>query len=162
MRAVCTRSGRRGWGVYAHTRGLCRSEGVELSLLFSPRNDGKNTSWREEALLFRREDPFRPSANPSFVSFRLPFFFFFSNRPPSFLDRASPPERGGNHGGEKPQLLCRDSQPDSLLFLVIILCAVLLSFVAIALATRQINRNLSPIRVYSCDLNFSFGDFWTE
>lgn len=93
MRAVCTRSGRRGWGVYAHTRGLCRSEGVELSLLFSPRDDGKNTSWREEALLFRREDPFRPSANPSFVSFRLPFFFFFQTDHPLFW--TAPPHRKG-------------------------------------------------------------------
>lgn len=145
MRAVCTRSGRRGtaMGVCAHEEGLCRSRGgsrVPL-LFFSPRDGGKNTSSREEALLFRREDPFSTLRQSFFclVSF---FFSFFSNRPPSFLDRA-PPHRKGMETtggeGEKPQLLLhsRDSQPDSLLFLVIILRAFC-SFVVAVVQSRSL------------------------
>lgn len=173
MRAVCTRLGRRGtaMGVCAHEEGLCRSRGgsrVPL-LFFSPRDGGKNTSSREEALLFRREDPFSTLRQSFFclVSF---FFSFFQTDHPLFWTARHPTgkgwkPRGGE--GEKPQLLLhsRDSQPDSLLFLVIILRAFC-SFVcccsrAITLAVRQINWNLELLRFVGCvfDLNFSLEMF---
>lgn len=120
MRAVCTR-GRfeGGWKqlacvcvcVCVHTH----EEGRGSLFFFSPRDGGKNTSSREEALIFRREDPFfRPSANPSFVSppfFPFLSFFFFSNRPPSFPDRARLPAGKGwkpreRERGETAALLC--------------------------------------------------------
>lgn len=143
MRAVCTRSGRRGW-VYAHTRGLCRSEGVELSVSLSlsfflhatterihPR--AKKLYYFGGKILF---DPPPILLLSRFAS----FFFFFQTDHPLFWT-ASPPERDGNHGGEKPQLLCRDSQPDSLLFLVIILCA----FRSVLLQLRSLRGRLTGI-----------------
>lgn len=143
MRAVCTRSGRRGW-VYAHTRGLCRSEGVELSVSLSL-SPFFSTRRRKEYILARRS--FIISAGRSFSTLRQSFFclvsppfFFFQTDHPLFWT-ASPPERGGNHGGEKPQLLCRDSQPDSLLFLVIILCA----FRSVLLQLRSLRGRLTGI-----------------
>lgn len=146
----CARGRVEGMGVRAHTRvvsvGGGRALCLSLSLLFSPRDDGKNTSSREEALLFRREDPFRPSANPSFVSFRL-LFFFFSNRPPSFLDRLPTGKGWKPRGRETAAPLPRFSARLVIISRYYPVC-ISLSFVAIALAARQINWNLSPIRVY--------------
>lgn len=75
MRAVCTRGRLEGdENGHAHTRG----EGRGSLFSFSPRDGGKNTSSREEALLFRREDPFSTLRQSFFclASF-FPFFFFF-------------------------------------------------------------------------------------
>lgn len=150
MRAVCTRSGRRGW-VYAHTRGLCRSEEVELSLslsllFFSTRR-------RKEYILARRS--FIISAGRSFSTLRQsffclvspPFFFFFSNRPPSFLDRLPTGKGWKPRGRETAAPLPRFSARLVIISRYYPVC-ISLSFVAIALAARQINWNLSPIRVY--------------
>lgn len=104
MRAVCTRSGRRGtaMGVCAHEEGLCRSRGgsrVPL-LFFSPRDGGKNTSSREEALLFRREDPFSTLRQSFFclVSF---FFSFFQTDHPLFWTARHPTGKGWKPRGER-------------------------------------------------------------
>lgn len=147
MRAVCTRSGRRGW-VYAHTRGLCRSEGVELSLSLSfflhatterihPR--AKKLYYFGEKILF---DP-----PPILLLSRFASFFFFSNRPPSFLDRLPTGKGWKPRGRETAVPLPRFSARLVIISRYYPVC-ISLSFVAIALAARQINWNLSPIRVY--------------
>lgn len=150
MRAVCTRSGRRGW-VYAHTRGLCRSEGVELSVSLSL-SPFFSTRRRKEYILARRS--FIISAGRSFSTLRQSFFclvsppfFFFSNRPPSFLDRLPTGKGWKPRGRETAAPLPRFSARLVIISRYYPVC-ISLSFVAIALAARQINWNLSPIRVY--------------
>lgn len=104
MRAVCTRGRLEGdENGHAHTRG----EGRGSLFSFSPRDGGKNTSSREEALLFRREDPFS-TLRQSFFCLLFSLFLFFQTDHPLF--RTAPPHRKGvetaGERGEKPQLLC--------------------------------------------------------
>lgn len=123
MRAVCTRSGRRGtaMGVCAHEEALCRSRGgsrVPL-LFFSPRDGGKNTSSREEALLFRREDPFSTLRQSFFclVSF---FFSFFQTDHPLFWTARHPTGKGWKPRGRGGETAAPFAQPRFSARLVII------------------------------------------
>lgn len=141
MRAVCTRGrlegDENGHGCMRTHEG--RVEG--RSSLFLHATAERIHPRAKKLYYFGGKILFRPSANPSFVSPPFFPFSFFSNRPPSFPDRASPPERGGNRGGERGEtaapLHTRDSQPDSLLFLVIILRAFC-SFVVAVVQLRSL------------------------
>lgn len=95
MRAVCTRSGRRGW-VYAHTRGLCRSEGVELSVSLSLSFFLHATTERihpraKKLYYFGGKILFDPP--PILLLSRFASFFFFFK--PTTLFSGPPPHRKG-------------------------------------------------------------------
>lgn len=120
-----------------------------LSLSLSP---FFSTRRRKEYILARRS--FIISAGRSFSTLRQSFFclvsppfFFFSNRPPSFLDRHPTGKGWKPRGRETAAPLPRFSARLVIISRYYPVC-ISLSFVAIALAARQINWNLSPIRVY--------------
>lgn len=105
MRAVCTRSGRRGtaMGVCAHEEGLWggRGEGRGSLFFFSLHATAERIHPRAKKLYyFGGKILFRPSANPSFVSSPFSSLFFQTDHP-LFWTARHPTGKGWKPRGER-------------------------------------------------------------